>query len=407
MVLCAASAAGAHAGKIPWPRSGTFGTSPIKVNAFGTLGAVYQDSPDLAFRRMVGQGHGARAGQIDLGTDSLLGLQISGSTSFGLSAQLQGIVRRNAAGAWRPGLTRAFVRYEPNQVLMVRAGRIGLSVYLLGDALDVGYSYLPIRPPQEVYGQLASDLFNGADLTVTKPIGAGVAKVRLLGGQLPFEIGNADGSVSKENDNRLLGITAEFLDGGWESRIALVQIHLHSSAAAPLAQALDQTRFPGAVELAGALTKTPQNTLAMEIGANYTGERLLATAVYARLDSDYLVGPHANTGYLLLGWRISNVTPYALFSVSDSFASVRSAGLPPIPLFAPLTYAAGEAQTALQTTQRHLALGLRYDFARHMDVKAQIDRIWLHQSMLVFDYHAPPFGHATMTVAGVALDFAF
>ena len=80
----------------------------------------------------------------------------------------------------------------------------------------------------------------------------------------------------------------------------------------------------------------------------------------------------------LLGWRIERVTPYALYSVSDSFGGVQSPGLPPLPMFAP-----------------------------HMDLKAQIDRVWLHQSALIFDSDAPPPGHDSMTVAGIALNFAF
>lgn len=406
VALLVIAATCARAGDLPTPGGG-FGAPSLKLDAFGTLGAVYQDSPGLSFRRSVGQGHGARAGEVDLGTDSLLGLQVSGNTSFGLEAQIQGIVRRNAAGVWRPELARAFLRYEPNQTVMVRAGRIGLSLYLRADALDVGYSYLTIRPPAEVYGLLASDQFDGADVTLTRPIGSGVGKLRLLGGRLPYQVGNADGSVTELDNNRLLGITGQYFNGNWETRVAVVQFHFHDTGADPLAQALTQTGFPQAMALAAALNKVPQNTLAVEVGTNYTSDRLRAAVVYARLDSDYAVGPKANTGYLLFGWRISQVTPYAVYSLSDSFASTQPAGLPPLPVFEPLIAGAYQAQVAAQTTQRDFALGLRYDFAPHMDIKAQIDHVWLHQSMLVFDYNVPPFGHASMTVAGVALDFAF
>lgn len=406
MLLAAVVASGAHATDLLSPGDG-LSASPIRLDAFGTLGAVYQDSAGLAFRRTVGQGHGARAGEIDFGTDSLLGLQIGGNTSFGLDAELQGILRRNAEGVWRPELDRAFLRYEPNQTLMVRGGRLGLSVYLRGAALDVGYSYLPIRPPQEVYGLLATDQFDGVDLTITRVIGDGVGKLRALGGRLPYRTGNASGPPTELNDNSLYGLTGRYFDGNWETLLALVRFHLHDTRAYPLAQALGQTGFPEAAALGSALTKTPQDVLATGIGVSYTGERLRATMLYARLDSNFLTGPKANTGYVLLGWRISQVTPYALFSVSDSFAGTRPAGLPDIPVFAPLIAGAYEAQVTEQTTERDAALGLRFDFAPHMDIKAQIDHIWLHHSTLVFDYNVPPPGHASMTLAGVALDFAF
>lgn len=50
---------------------------------------------------------------------------------------------------------------------------------------------------------------------------------------------------------------------------------------------------------------------------------------------------------------------------------------------------------------------MRYDFAPHVDLKAQIDRVWLHQSELIFDYNIPPSGHTSLTVYGLAIDFAF
>ena len=92
-VLCAlllAAAGGAHAD--------TLDTPALHWNAFGTLGAVYQNSRGLAFRRDLGQGHGARAGALDFGTDSVLGAQLTGSTDFGLSAEVQGVARRDATG---------------------------------------------------------------------------------------------------------------------------------------------------------------------------------------------------------------------------------------------------------------------------------------------------------------------
>ncbi|MGC8518050.1 MAG: hypothetical protein ACP5P4_05910 [Steroidobacteraceae bacterium] len=52
---------------------------------------------------------------------------------------------------------------------MLRAGRIGLSIHLLGDALDVGYAYRTVRPPPEVYGMLATEVsvtYAGAALVV-------------------------------------------------------------------------------------------------------------------------------------------------------------------------------------------------------------------------------------------------
>src|SRR6185437_12551051 len=247
--------------------------SRFTLGAFGTLGAVYQNARGLAYRRNISQGHGARAGELDLGTDSLLGLQVTGDITSDLDAQVQGIVRRNSEGVWRPELARAFARYQPSQAVMVRAGRIGLGVFLLADALDVGYSYLTIRPPVEVYGMLASDEFDGADATFSRRLGDGVGRIRVLGGRLPFETALADGSVTTVDNARIFGITADYLYENWQTRAALLDIHVPGGSD-PVAAALARTGFPQAVALAGNLDRSPDNSYGAEIGATYDGDPL-------------------------------------------------------------------------------------------------------------------------------------
>jgi hypothetical protein len=396
-LLLALAGATGHAGELSGSR--------ITVGAFGTLGAVYQNAHGLAYRRSVSQGHGARAGQVDLGTDSLLGLQVTGNITASLDAQAQTIVRRNAEGVWRPELARAFVRYRPSQAVMVRAGRIGLGVYLLADALDVGYSYLTIRPPVELYGMLARDEFDGADATFSRQLGRGVGRIRAFGGRLPFQTAFANGFVDTVDDLKIFGMTADYLYRQWQTRAALLEIHQPVSPD-PVAPALAQSGFPQAVALAGSLNHAPQNSYGIALGTLYEGDRWQGALVVAHFNSDYLQGPKFNAGFALLGYRIAQLTPYAAFSMTDSFSAAEPTGLPAVPLFEPLIAAAQEDQAAGQANQRDLSLGIRYDFAPHMDLKVQIDHLWLHQSDLIFDYAVPPPGHTSLTVFGVALDFA-
>jgi len=290
--------------------------------------------------------------------------------------------------------------------MMVRAGRIGLGVYLLADALDVGYSYLTIRPPVELYGMLAGDDFDGADATFARQLGGGVGRIRVLGGRLPFETALANGSVIDANATRIFGITADYLYREWQTRAALLQIHVPNSAD-PVAPALVRTGIAQAVALAGELEHSPQDSYGVVIGTLYEGDPLQAALVLVHFNSDYPQGPKFNAGFGLVGYRLGPLTPYAAYSITDSFGSARTTGLPPLPVFEPLIAAAAADQTATQANQRDLALGVRYDFAPHVDLKAQVDRTWLHQSDLIFDYNVPPPGHTALTIFGLAVDFAF
>lgn len=397
-LLLALAASAACADELSTPR--------ISLEGFGTLGAVYQNADGLVYRRNINQGHGARAGRVDLGTDSLVGAQVTGRLTNSLEVQVQATLDRNQEGVWRPELSRAFVRFQPNQSVMLRAGRIGLGLYLLADAFNVGYAYLTIRPPVEVYGMLAADSFDGADATFSTPLGQGIGRIRVLGGKWPFEIALPDGTTSAVDNGSIVAVTADYLYGNWQMHSALVQIHLPGGGN-PLAPILIQTGFPQAVTLAGELDRSQQNSYGGEIGLTYADDPLQAALVYVHLNSDYLQGPKFNSGFALLGYRMGEFTPYAEFAMTDDFGTTQATGLPPLPAFEPLIAAVQLDETGSQTTQRDFSMGVRYDFAPHVDLKAQIDRVWLHQSELIFDYNLPPPGHTSMTVFGVALDFVF
>lgn len=387
-------------------RADALSDSRFTLSAFGTIGAVYQNARGLAYRSNISEGHGARARELDLGTDSILGLQATGRMVTGLDAQVQVTVHRNEDDLWRPELERAFLRYRPDPSLMVRAGRIGLGLYLLADAFDVGYTYLTIRPPVEVYGMLPADEFTGADAVFSHPLGSGIGRIRVLGGKYPFEVALPDGSTLAFDNDSIFGITADYLLDDWQTRAALLEIHA-SGGGDPVASALAETGFPQAVALAGELDRAQQNSYGAEVGTTYSGTALQAALAYEYLNSDYLQGPKFNSAFALLGYRVAQLTPYATLAMMDDFATPRTAGLPFLPAFEPLIDAAQQDQTTSQTTQRSFSLGMRYDFAPHLDLKAQVDRVWLHQSELIFDYNVPPPGHTSLTVYGLAVDFAF
>lgn len=326
----------------------TLDSAALHWNAFGTLGGVYQNSRGVAFRRDTGQGRGARAGRIDL------------------------------------------------------------NLYLLGDALDVGYAYLTVRPPPEVYGILATAEFDGADVTDSRALGAALMRLRAFGGPMPFQFATADGSIVNLSHNAVFGLSADCLNGHWETRLAVVRLsELSATPFAPLAAGLEATAVPQAGMLARSLLHTPQATYAAEAGTHYTGSHRRATAMLVRFDSHHPVGPNENTGDVLLGGRVRNVTPFIVFSMSENFGQAQPTDLPALPVFAPLIAGAAQAQTSFQITQRELSLGARYDFAPHMDCEVQLDQVWFAHSALIFDTNVPPPHRDSMTVASLAIDFAF
>jgi len=103
---------------------------------FGTIGALYHDEDGLEYRRSVSQGSGAEAGEVDFATDTIGGLQLNAAWNQQLDAVIQGVTRLSANDDWDPQLTRAFVRYNPNETIALRAGRIGWDIYPRADSRE-------------------------------------------------------------------------------------------------------------------------------------------------------------------------------------------------------------------------------------------------------------------------------
>ena len=101
------------------------------LRGFGTIGATTQDADGLEFRRNVGQAHGVGSGDVALTADSLAGVQMDVRLGARFDVLAQGVTRLRADGDWSPQVTQAFVRYSPDESLVLRVGRVGYDIYLL------------------------------------------------------------------------------------------------------------------------------------------------------------------------------------------------------------------------------------------------------------------------------------
>jgi hypothetical protein len=139
------------------------------LNAFGTLGATYLGGEDE------GRGYGIN-GQT---TDSWRGDQLSklgGQIQYGLTDTISATAQVSAKAAkdsWEANLEWAYLSWQANNQLMVRAGRLRTPVYMYSESLDVGFSYPWLRLPDEVYSQIQLSNYEGVDLVFTQPTSYG------------------------------------------------------------------------------------------------------------------------------------------------------------------------------------------------------------------------------------------
>lgn len=85
----------------------------------------------------------------DFEPESLFGLQFKSNLADGLSATAQMVAR--GSNEWDVELEWAYFSYELNENFTLQAGKKRLPLFYYSDFYDVGYSYVWIRPPADLY----------------------------------------------------------------------------------------------------------------------------------------------------------------------------------------------------------------------------------------------------------------
>ncbi|SDT90281.1 hypothetical protein [Halopseudomonas salegens] len=156
-----------------------------RFNGFGTVG----------FNHLGGEEEGTGFGVEGQTKTSWRGDELSklgGQSSYGitddLSATLQ-VLARAKHDSWEVMPEWAYLAYQANDNLTLRAGRMGTNFYMYSETLNVGFTYPWLSLPTEVYGQVQLTNAEGVDLIYshTTPYGqlvfqaaAGQAKNRDL-----------------------------------------------------------------------------------------------------------------------------------------------------------------------------------------------------------------------------------
>lgn len=380
----------------------------LTLGGFGTLGAIYHNDDGLEYRRAESQPDGAEADELELGVDSRAGVQVNGAWNPQLEGVLQVVSRLRPQDDWQPQLTRAFVRYDMSATLSVRGGRIGWDIFPRTDSRDIGYSRLAIRPAVEVYGFVPTEHYDGGELSAVHPVGDHLLSARLYGGLTGAKFANADGSVLDVGHCKLWGLHVEDAIGPWVLRLGAGVFEL--GRALPLddlAAGLRSTGEAQAIALADRFATKDRTVVFVVAGLTYEDGPLQGRLLLARTDADGASAPNLHAGQLIGGYRIDRFTPYASVSSVRNHDDVQPTGLPDAPEYAELNAFSAAAQGGTRYNQDSAVVGVRYDFRPKMALKLQVDRVWIDDSVLIFDRRDPPGGDADMTVFGVALDFVF
>jgi hypothetical protein len=369
----------------------------VTISGFGTAALTGTDT-DLAEYIRPNQAAGVGK-SFRTGVDSNLGIQAMFKFNNELSATVQGLSRKFATDKFGGELTWAFLKYKINDDFSVRAGRIGMPVYMISDFRLVGYANTMIRPPAEVYRQVNADNFEGVDVvwqhsfddtTITAQVGYGNSTNK--------QPGNVEVKFKPVSS---IHIVAE--NGPFTVRFGRADADFTVDSAS-LSGLLATLNSVGLTQVATDLKIKDVKGSFTSLGATLDYKNFLVQTEYAKRKTETRLVMDTSSWYVMLGYRMGKVTPYYYYGDIKQDVPRTYAGLPTTGPLAGLTAAVnGAVKAGLQSTN---AVGVRWDFYKSAALKVQIDRVKPRDGAGAFINVKPGFS-GPVNVYAAGIDFVF
>jgi opacity protein-like surface antigen len=372
----------------------------FSVRGFGTLGYAQSSNADAEFLRDLSQPTGVtNVGGLQI--DSILGLQVNYRANEALEMAAQAVSHQRYDNSFTPELTWAFLKYDLNPRLSARLGRIGTEFLMQSDSRMVGYSYLAARPAVNFYAGVPINYGDGADLHLSTPLADGVLK-----GSLYLGVARERLPTYEVNGSQIRAASLGYEKGPFQLRLIHAQSVLTNSIAGlqPL-----RTQLAGMGAAAAASALDMQDTLSVyrSVGLAYDDGSWQVQAALNHITHGTVLTENSRAGYLFVARRMGNLSPYVGYAWTQSSAKALDTGLTGM-AGAMLNPAVAAVLQASHQDQQTSTIGLRWDFARNVDLKAQFD--FVHgepTSTLLYRKVQQGAWDGHTTVFSLAMDFVF
>lgn len=370
----------------------------FSLRGFGTLGIARSNSDQADFVRDLSQPSGV-SDQWSAKIDSIAGVQANFRATDKLEAVVQAVSHYRNEGNFSPDLTWAFIKFDTDSRVSLRAGRLGTEFYMLADSRLVSYSYLTVRPPGDFYGTLPFSYIDGVDGLLIIPWNEGLLRGKLFTGftceKVP--LGDRQWDLSK---SLMSGGYVDFQKGDWQWRVSYADIRFKNDL--PLADLMAALNASGASQAANELSVANKLASFYSVGVAYDSGPIQLQLMLGRTQQESAIFENATSGYLISGYRISEVTPFAGYSWVKSDSRELSVAVPPM-----LSATVASVMADSHADQHTFILGARWDVYRNMALKAQLDFVrGTAQSIFPYRQEKPGFD-GSMNVMSLAMDFIF
>ena len=338
----------------------------FEFGSYGTLGATHAslNSSDFALDAPMPSGAG-RSNYLSLSNNSLIAAHVNATFTPDLTAIFQVISEYNSNGNYRPEVEWANFKYALTPDLDIKVGRFALPTFMDSENHDVGYSFVWVHTPFELYQQMPIMSVDGASAIYHFTLGDAENTVKLIAGQNTTE--TAVGIVNSKNmrgifDNLDYGQATFHL--GYQRRDTSTQSELAGFNEAWVA----------ASDLTAGFSYDPGSWF-------FKSEWLQDRTQYK-----------TNAMYASAGYRIDRFTPYLMHSQSSAASAYDNA----------LPY--------LNMAQKSNSVGIRWDFMKNFDLKMQYLHITLGNNSTGYLVNIPDnvtLSGKTFHVISAVVDFVF
>ncbi|MES2296674.1 MAG: hypothetical protein V4582_06500 [Pseudomonadota bacterium] len=369
----------------------------VTFSGFGTAALTMSDTDQAEFgwpTQAAGVKKAPRSG-----VDSNLGVQVT-AASGNWSLTAQGLTRKFVLDRYGEELSWAYAKLKLGDDVSVRVGRLGMPVYMVSDARNIGYAFTMLRTPIEMYRQVQIDHVDGADLLYQRRAGATTFKLQVLAGA--SAVHNVDGSTGHFQRLREFKLVAE------RGPVTFSLARLDTVFSVPdnvllnsVVDGLIAAGYPRQAELVRVRDTHGAFTSA---GFELDWHGWLVQSELGRRQTDARSVMDTTAYYLMLGYQLGPFTPYYTYSTVAQNSPRGFAELPTSGAQAGLVALANAVtKTGQQSTN---TIGLRWDFNKSAALKLQLDRIMPRDGAGSFIKAAPGFkGPVTVYAAGI--DFLF
>lgn len=356
----------------------------FRLSGFGTLDVRSAGTNQYGYHNEFS--HAGQFGGVSLFSGSVAGLQLDAELLPKLSFTVQGVAKERTKQDLFNFLDWAFLRYQLTPSTVIRAGRMGIDLYMLSEYRNVGFAYLWTQPVQEFYMPISLSHFDGFDLKYSRRISPGFLEFKVYGGQTGSDITASRGDLSLR-ERPFFGANASLETDHWKFRLTYATAEVHSLRNQPFHQLLGALNsipsnlWPQAGTIADYVSAEGKQSSYYAAGIAYDKNAWVIQSEFAWLDSKWQSANMTN-GYLSVGHRIGPVTFYSVGSYAKSLnAPMHLDPDPATPLnIVRLQEITEIAFNRTRSDQNTFSLGARWDLNHQTALKAQWDHTWVREN---------------------------